>query len=380
LKRADQSVLVIAGYAPSLANFRGPLLNAMCAAGHRVIAAAPELSDHPSVTARLEEMGVETRNVPLSRAGLNPVADIAFLTRLIRLIRAERPTVILGYTVKPVIFGLIAAAVARVPRRYALVTGLGYGFADNPGAKALLVHWVQKLLYRVALSRATKIFFQNHDDPDLFRKLRLMPPGLPVVIVNGSGVDLEHFARMPLPGGPTRFLLIARLIGAKGVREYARAAELVRTRHPDAQFHLVGGLDTNPDALQRDEIMKWRDAGTIVWHGEVSDVRPHLAECHVYVLPSYYREGCPRSVLEAMAAGRAIITTDAPGCRETVIEGGNGFLVPPRSVEPLADAMERFVANPGLVRTMGRRSRELAEDKYDVDKVNARMLREMDLA
>lgn len=372
-------MLVIAGYAPSLTNFRGPLLKAMHDSGHKVIAAAPDLGKYPEVTAKLRELGAEPREVQLRRTGLNPIADLGLLRGLKKLMRAERPTVILGYTVKPVIFGLLAAASARVPRRYALITGLGYAFGDDAG-KARLVRSIQKLLYKVALKGATKIFFQNHDDPKLFRALRLIPPGLPVVTVNGSGVELNHFREADLPGQPVRFLMAARLIGAKGVREYARAAALVRQRHPEAEFDLLGGLDSNPDALARNEILEWQEQGILRWHGEVSDVRPHLQKCHVYVLPSYYREGIPRSILEAMATGRAIVTTDAPGCRETVMEGENGFLVPPRSVEPLAQAMERFVKDPELAARMGRRSREIAEQKYDVDEVNAQMLQEMELA
>jgi glycosyltransferase involved in cell wall biosynthesis len=190
---------------------------------------------------------------------------------------------------------------------------------------------------------------------------------------------LQKFGPAPFPEGPLHFLLIARVLSAKGIREYAVAAERVRKTRPEVQFHLVGGIDSNPDAIPAEEVKRWHDAGTVVWHGEASDVRPHLAECHVYVLPSY-REGTPRSVLEAMAMGRPIITTDAPGCRETVIEGENGFLVPPRTVDPLIAAMERFVDDPDLIARMGRRSREIAESKFDVDKINAQMLHEMELA
>lgn len=374
----DAGILIIGGQARSLTNFRGPLLKAMRDRGVRVIAAAPNISRDPDCVSALTKLGVEWRDVPLSRTGLNPLADLRSLAAMVRLMRKEEPTAVLGYTAKPVIFGTIAASLAQVPRRYALVTGLGYAFTAGGGTLRKLVRAVLTSLYRAAFRRTTKAFFQNGDDAALFRELGMLPSSLPVVIVNGSGVDLRRFEPAPFPPGPLKFLLIARMLSAKGIREYAGAAQRVRQKHPEIEFHLVGGLDSNPDAIPADEVKGWHAAGHIIWHGEVPDVRPHLAAAHVYVLPSY-REGMPRSVLEAMAMGRPIITSDAPGCRETVIEGENGFLVPPHTVQPLAEAMERFVDDRGLIERMGRRSRELAELKFDVDKINAEMLCEMEL-
>jgi glycosyltransferase involved in cell wall biosynthesis len=173
-------------------------------------------------------------------------------------------------------------------------------------------------------------------------------------------------------------LLIARLLGDKGIREYAQAAQRIRAIHQDVRFSLVGWIDENPDAITQAELDAWTVAGDLVYLGRLEDIRPAIAACSVYVLPSY-REGTPRTVLEAMAMGRPIITTDAPGCRETVIDGDNGFLVPVRSVDALVEAMQRFVQDPGLAARMGQRSRQLAEEKYDVHKVNAVMLKEMGL-
>jgi glycosyltransferase involved in cell wall biosynthesis len=375
----DGAVLVVGNQARSLTNFRGPLLQAMRERGHRVVAAAPRLSEDLDCVKELAGIGVVGRDISLSRTGLNGFADFRTIASLLRLMRQENPEVVLCYTAKPVIFGMIAASLARVPRRYALVTGLGYAFTVGGGAMRAVVRAVLMRLYRTAFRRTTKVFFQNHDDAALFRELGLLPAALPVVVVNGSGIDLRKFRPAPFPHGPLQFLLIARVLSAKGIREYAAAAERVRKTRADVQFHLVGGIDSNPDAIPADEVKRWHQAGTVVWHGEVSDVRPHLAACHVYVLPSY-REGTPRSVLEAMAMARPIITTDAPGCRETVIEGENGFLVPPRTVEPLIEAVERFIDDPDLVAPMGRRSREIAQSKFDVGKINTQMLHEMELA
>lgn len=211
----------------------------------------------------------------------------------------------------------------------------------------------------------------------MFQELGILQPHTPVSVVNGSGVDLASFAVKPLPDGAAqgavRFLFIGRLLGDKGAREYAEAARLLKRNHPQVRCALVGWIDSNPNAITQEELDAWLVDGSIEFLGRLADVRPAIAACSVYVLPSY-REGTPRTVLEAMAMGRAIITTDAPGCRETVVPGDNGFLVPVQDVNALAQAMRRFVEDPALQLSMGARSRKMAEDKYDVHKVNAMML------
>ncbi len=199
-------------------------------------------------------------------------------------------------------------------------------------------------LYALALRRAHKAFFQNPDDERLFRQLGLLPANVPSCVVNGSGVDIRAYAPAPIPSAPS-FLLVARLLGDKGVREYADAARRIRTRHPEAVFGLVGWIDENPNAIEQHELDGWVKEGVLEFHGRLADVRPAIANCNVYVLPSY-REGTPRTVLEAMAMGRAIVTTNAPGCRETVVDGDNGLLVPIKSVAALEAAMQRFIDEP----------------------------------
>jgi len=218
-------------------------------------------------------------------------------------------------------------------------------------------------------------FFQNPDDKRLFKELGITNSAAETRVVNGSGVDISQYSMAPLPANPV-FLLIARLLGDKGVREYAAAAKIVKQKYPEVSFNLVGWIDENPDAIQRQELDAWVSEGIIDFKGKLSDVRPAIAESSVYVLPSY-REGTPRTVLEAMAMGRAVITTDAPGCRETVDDGVNGRLVPVRSVNQLADTMIEFVEKTDLILKYGESSRNIAEQKYDVHKVNAYMLKEM---
>lgn len=369
IKRA----LVIASFPDSILKFRGPLLEALATAGWDVHIASPAVDSVPGLREALASMSVALHDIPLSRTGTNPTADLGLVLALRRLMRELQPAVVIPYTIKPVIYGTIAAWMAGVPRRFALVTGLGYAFTGN---RQGIVKRVVSSLYRFALRRSHKVFFQNPDDERLFRDLGIAPARIPSVVVNGSGVDVEAFGVTPLPGGLAAFLLVGRLLGDKGVREFAGAARKVKALHPEAQFHVVGWIDSNPDAITQSELDAWVTDGTIQFLGKLDDVRPAIAASTVYVLPSY-REGTPRTVLEAMAMGRPIITTDAPGCRETVIDGDNGFLVPVQSVDALVEAMLKFIEDPALASRMGKRSREIAVEKYDVHKVNAVMLREM---
>lgn len=368
--------LLVGGFAESLLNFRGALIDELLRNGVEVHVAAPGL-DEGEVAQALRERGAIPHTIPLQRTGMNPMADMGAFFSLWRLMTRLQPGVFLGYTIKPVIYGLLAARLAGVKRRYALITGLGYAFQDQPvGAKARLVSGVARRLYRLALRCAHRVFFQNPDDEALFRTLGLMDGGTPSEVVNGSGVDTGYFSYVPVAEGKTVFLMIARLLVAKGVREYAQAAAQLRQQHPHVSFQLAGWLDDGPDSIAADELAAWVASGTLEYLGRLADVRPALSGCTVYVLPSY-REGTPRTVLEAMATGRAVITTDTPGCRETVIDGDNGYLVPMADSDALASAMRRFIAAPDLARDMGERSRVIAEEKYDVHRVNAAMLRGM---
>lgn len=370
-----KTFLLIASFPDSLIKFRGPLLRALVAKGLDVHVAAPDLADVPDIRTELEALGITLHEIGLKRTGTNPVADLATVAELWRLMRRIRADYVLGYTIKPVIYGSLAAWLAGVPNRFALVTGLGYAFTGEASGKRGLLRKLIQRLYRFGLSKSRKVFFQNPDDEALFRQLKLLPADIPSCVVNGSGVDVADYALAPLPEKPS-FLLIARLLGDKGVREYAQAARKVKAQYPDAVFRLVGWIDDNPDAISQQELDEWVNTGIVEFLGKLADVRPAIAECNVYVLPSY-REGTPRTVLEAMAMGRPVITTDAPGCRETVVDGDNGFLVPVKAVDELAAAMVKFLENPELVAGMGERSRLVAEQKYDVHRVNEFMLGEM---
>jgi len=366
-------VLVLGGFADSLINFRGELLREFRRCGCEVIACAPNAS--AEVRQALGRMGVEYRHVPLSRAGLDPRQDIASVRQLRRLFGELKPDLFLGYTIKPVIYGSLAAAHAGVPGIYSMITGLGSTFSGS-GVKGGLIRRLVVFLYRRALRHNAKVFFQNPDDVALFSRLGILKSGDHAVQIPGSGVDVHEFQPAPFPQ-EVSFLLTARLLRQKGVAEYAEAARLIRQRHPHVRFRLAGWLDENPNSISADELQVWVDEGTIEYLGRLDDVRPALADSSVFVLPSYYREGIPRTLLEALAMGRPLITTDSPGCRLTVNDGENGYLVPARDAHALAEVIERFIEKPEMVAKMGAAARRLAEEYFDVRIVNRIILKTM---
>ena len=272
------------------------------------------------------------RQYSVSRNGLNPMSDIATLKELEYLLLEARPDKVFTYQAKPNIYGVIAAHRARIKGVFVMMGGLGSVFhADD--SKSKIVRRIVAAEYKHALSYADKVFFQNAEDVGLFDRLGLVDRAK-VVMVRGSGVNIDHFAQKPLPDKPS-FLFVGRLVKGKGIREYLEAARIVKQSHPEQE-----------------------------------DVRPFLEACSVLVLPSYYGEGTPKSALEAMATGRPLIVADAVGCREVVRKGENGILVSPKSATALVEAMVHFIEHPQMVFKMGLASRGLAEERFDVWKVN----------
>lgn len=377
--------LIIASYLPSILNFRGKLLEAISKKNFEIHIACPDFALFPQEVQQLKQLGYTLHEIPMQRAGTNPIADLKTLVAIYKIAKKIRPDYVLSYTIKPVIYGTLAAWIAKAPYRFALVTGLGYAFqnVEEANGKRSIFQKLVHGLYKQALARSQKVFFQNPDDLKLFQDLKLLDNKIPAVVVNGSGVNVQDFLVMDLPKdnqgqGKISFLLIARLLVDKGVREYAEAAQKIKQRYPNVEFHLVGWIDENPTAIAQEELDEWIADGRLKYWGKLADVRPAIAASSIYVLPSY-REGTPRTVLEAMAMGRAVITTNAPGCKETVIHGENGFLIEVKSSESLVKAMQQFILDPSLIEKMGKRSREIALNKYDVNAVNKHMLSEMGL-
>jgi glycosyltransferase involved in cell wall biosynthesis len=368
-------VVIISNFAESLTVFRGRLLHEMNKKGHEVIACAPSAT--PVIQEQLKKLGARYHHVPISRRGLNPIYDIYTLGVLIFFLRRERPDAILNYTIKPVLYGSLAGQLTKVPQIYSMINGRGSIFSTDDFKQKLVV-MIAWVLFKICFNINCKVFFQNPDDIIYFRRGRLLTKPDQAVLVNGSGVDLNFFKPVPFPK-KFSFVLMARLIKDKGIYEYIEAARIVKKKYPDVTFDLIGPLEKGQRSISKNEVESWQVERIVRYSGWLDDVRPALENTSVYVLPSFYGEGTPRSILEAMSMGRPIITTNAPGCKETVVEGLNGFLVPVRDPVSLANAIMKFIESPALIPTMGQQSRKIAEEKYDVHKVNKVILESMGL-
>lgn len=371
----EPAIIFLSGHAEAHYRFRGDLIAQLVAEGWRVYALAPDYD--AAKEARVIELGAIPMTISLERNGLNLVRDMRSLVALYRVFRRIRPAIFFGYFIKPVIYGAIAAWLARVPRRVVMVAGLGFVFIDadrGTSAKARVLKAVANSLYWLAFRLSHRVIFQNPDDFELMVESGIAPRGR-AMLVDGSGVNLDRFPLRTAPRAaqrPLTFVWVGRLLREKGVVELVEATKIVRENGFDVEVLLVGGVDSNPGSLTEETVQGWHDAGVITWTGKVDDVRPYLAQSDVFVLPSY-REGLPRSTQEAMAIGLAVITTDVPGCRETVEDGVNGILVPVRSAPAIAEAMIRYAHEPGLATRHAAAGRALVERKFDVRVINRHM-------
>ena len=353
-------------------NFRGDLIKEIIAKGYDVIVTGPDQTDVDKITA----LGARFHEIPMNKTGTSVVEDLRYCITLTRFLKEERPDASLGYTIKPDVYGAIAAKRAGVKSITSLVTGGGYTFTST-SLKARVLGLIVRTLYRIGFSKANHVVFQNQDDLNEFIEKGLVKREKSS-FVNGSGINLKHFRSEPLPEQPV-FFMLSRLLKSKGVGEYLEAAKIVKAKHPESRFLLLGKYETAmQDALEKEYVESFIRDGIVERFEETSDVRPYYAMSSVYVLPSY-REGTPRTVLEAMAMGRPIITTDTQGCRETVKDGVNGFLIPIKDVQALAETMLWFIEHADRIAEMGRQSLIYAEDKFDVKKVNTEMIRLMQL-
>lgn len=367
----EKKIIFLASCPHSLLNFRLHLMREFLQRKYQVIALAPQ---DEQVAEKLSSLGIQFQPVRLDRNGRNPIKDIKNFFNLLKIIQQEKPQYIFSYTIKPVIYGSLAAKLAGVPAIYSMITGVGYAFSESSNMSNF-VGLVAKNLFRFTLRYNQKIFFQNIDNANLFLNKRMITSPEKITIVNGSGVDITHFDYKTIPK-KLCFLMIARLLYDKGIREYIQAAQIIKQDYPDVVFQLAGWIDTNPNSISQTELNQWIASGVIEYLGKLSDVRQAMTNASVYVLPSY-AEGTPRTVLEAMSMGRPIITTNVPGCKETVQPGVNGLLIPARNVTELCNAIRFFIDHPEKIEAMGKQSREIAVAKYDVHKVNASILEAM---
>ncbi len=350
-------IVIAINTAWNLVNFRVGLMLALADAGYEVVAVSP----FDAYAADLAAYGIRHEVMPVDNRGTNPLKDFALFLRMLFLLRREKPVAYLGYTIKPNIYGSLAAQLLGIPV-INNISGLGATFIKESFVTRLV-----KLLYRLALRKSSKVFFQNEDDRRLFVDSGLVSEKV-ADLLPGSGVSLHHFQQVPLPLArePFRFLLVARLLWDKGVGEYIDAARNIRTSYPEAEFCLLGFVDVeNPQAISRTTVESWAEEDGIHYLGVARDVRPHIAAAHCVVLPSY-REGTPRSLLEAAAMGRPLIATDAPGCREVVDHGINGYLCEVRNARDLADKMMTLMLHSDeILDAMGQASRSMVEGQFD---------------
>ena len=350
-------ILITVNAAWNVLNFRRPVVAALIADGHRVTVLAPR----DDSVATLERLGCRFLPLEMRVKGLNPLQDIKLIGRIRTVFQAERPDVIFSYTIKNNIFGALAARPLGIPF-IPNVTGLGTAFLSGG-----LLQFVAENLYRRAFRKLRVVFFQNEDDRNLFLNRHLVM-AQQARLLPGSGIDLTHFAATDYPpeSDAPVFLMIARLLRDKGVREYVAAARKVKSEHPHARFQLLGAVDAaNRTAIDAATVTSWEQDGTIEYLGTADDVRPHIAAAHCVVLPSY-REGAPRTLIEAAAMARPLIATDVPGCRSVVAHGENGYLCQVRDGDDLAKSMDAFLALPHAERArMGRAGRVKMAKSFD---------------
>ncbi|WP_180075460.1 glycosyltransferase family 4 protein [Acinetobacter sp. YH12254] len=369
-------IAFIGTVASSFYGFRADLIRTLLKKGHQVYAFTSEYTAED--LKKIEKLGATPITYTLNRGGLNPLADMIATYKLSKKIKVINPDLVFSYFSKPVIFGTLAAKLARASRVVGMLEGLGYTFTEQPeglSKKTQLIKKIQVFLYKIALPQLDQLIFLNPDDPkDLLEKYAINVKK--VEVLGGIGLNLQDYSYQVLSNIhlPLKFLFIGRLLKEKGIHEFVQAAKLVKKVYPESQFTVLGAIDHhNLGALQQKELDTLISSNIIQYPGHVSNIKDWIADSHVFVLPSY-REGVPRSTQEAMAIGRAVITTDVPGCRETVVDGVNGFLVPKWDSEALAEKMIYFIEHPEQIQLMGAESYKIAVEKFDAEKVNQRLV------
>lgn len=371
-----KNIAIISNSSDSLINFRSDLIKRWTELGYKVIAFTPNLNINHKQKINGLHPNVSVVEYHLNRVGLNPLKDLYSLVDLYNKLDKTNPDYIFAYTIKPVIYSSIISRFINTKGVYSLIPGLGYAFNEND-YKSKFINKIAVNLYKFSLKNNDKVFFQNPDDRNLFINKKLINKRKSALI-NGSGVDIDKFYQTKPQIKKMNFLIMARLLKSKGIKEYIEAAKIIKNNYSNVEFTILGSPGKGPDAFDMNIIDKANQNNIINYLGRQEDVKPYIKDCSVYILPSY-REGTPRSVLESMSMGKPIITTDVPGCRETVMDGLNGFLIPPKNYKALAEKIEYFIKNKNEVIKMGEKSRKIVEEKYDVHKVNESIIKEMNL-
>ena len=340
-------ILIVSPKNKTVFNFRGDLVKDMIARGHTVVVTGPNRDFVDDILALGVEKFIE---LPLVKDNTSVSGDVHYFDQLRKVMKDERPDMVFSYTIKPVVYGSMAAGLSGVKKVYAMVTGLGRVYTSD-SLKTKAVRQITRTLYKQAFRHCRRVIFQNGDDIREFVSAHYLPEKK-TALVNGSGVNMERFYRSDLPEQPV-FLMVGRIIREKGVMEFCEAARTLKREVPEARCILLGGFDQSIGALKPEDIQSYIDEGSIEFPGEVKDPVAFYGGCSVFVLPSYYREGLPRTILEAMSCGRPVVTTDWPGCREPMLDGENGFLVPVQDAAALAEKMILLAKDRALLERMG---------------------------
>lgn len=360
-------ILVISPKNKTIINFRGDLIKDMISNGNDVYVIGPNKEFEEDII----NLGVSAfYEVPLVKDNTSILGDLSYLRNLIDIIKQVQPELVFQYTIKPVIYGSIAARICGIKKIYPMITGLGRVYASK-NIKTKFIRIVTKTLYKIAFKNCKKVIFQNKDDVNEFVSKKYLHSDK-CVIVNGSGVNMTRFYKSELPTEPV-FLMVSRIIKEKGVLDFALAAREVKKKIPNARFIVLGGYDTSIGALKKEDLKEFVDDGSIELLGEVKDPVSYYCQSSVFVLPSYYREGLPRTILEGMACGRPVITTDWTGCREPIIDGVNGFLIPIKRPDILADKMYELADDTSKLSKMANAAYVICKEKFEVGIVNQQM-------
>jgi glycosyltransferase involved in cell wall biosynthesis len=371
-----KKVLLVCDSSGTLLDFRGKLIEELLVSND-VYVFSPKITQ-PAIKERLLQMGVSVFENDLRSSNVSILSDLQYIKDLFRIIKLIKPDIFFPYAFKPVIYGSLVANFCGIKRITPMLTGLGYNFSNNSGKNGL-VSKITKILLKLSLrpNRRFRVIFQNYDDCEKLITTGIINKKHQCYVVNGSGVDLSHYDYTEPQVDHLSFLMISRLINAKGINEYFEAARLIRQKFPETSFKLIGSFDDNIDAIDQNLYEKICSGETIEYLGPVTDVRPYIRDSSIVVLPSYYGEGVPRCILEGMAMGRAIITSNSVGCKETINDASaelNGFLVPVKNARALASRMEYFIKNTKDIIRFGLNGRKFAKEKFDVNLINSQML------
>tara|TARA_R110002073_G_scaffold141109_5_gene292143 strand:- start:111 stop:1178 length:1068 start_codon:yes stop_codon:yes gene_type:complete len=349
------------------------MIKSFIANGYKVFAGAPNFQDNTSQT--LSDLGVVNVEFPLQRTGLNPWKDLMSVLKIRNIIIKNEIDLLFPYTIKPVIYGSLAGRFTNTPV-ISLITGLGFTFSKS-SIKARVLQKVTEVLYKIALSKNNAIIFQNSDDVALFREKGILNKNQNTHIVDGSGIHLERypFRENNKVSDKIIFVFVARLIREKGADLFMDAAQKLKTEFPKAEFHIIGNIDNSPSSINPNRLSELNERKIITYHGFKKNVANYLTNSDVFVLPTYYREGIPRSILEALSIGMPVITTNTPGCKETVLRNENGILIEPKQLNELILGIRFFLENPASIGPMGNRSRKLAVERFNVDIINDMILK-----